>query len=111
MNSKLYERLYDKICELPVIDTHEHLFYGGDLTGQKDILKEYLVQYLSSDIISAGFLREQLNRVTDEKIDIAERWKIVEPYWEACRYTGYGQALDTAVKKIYGVKKISGKTI
>ena len=105
--------LFDEISKMPVIDTHEHLAWddGARNAQTNDVLSEYLIHYMSSDIISSGMKRADFDRVTDVRGDIAERWKIVEPYWEFCRYTGYGRSLDIAVKAIYGIDGIHACTI
>ena len=97
---------------LPVIDTHEHLPYAEDMRDRNtDILREYLSHYMSSDIVSAGMTPTCMETVRDHTRPLLERWRLVEPYWEACRYTGYGRALDIAVSRIYGIDGIRGSTI
>ncbi len=105
--------LFQEISKLPVIDTHEHLPWNEQWWANdgNDVLSEYLIHYLSSDIISSGMPRGEFNKVVDKSGDINERWKIVEPYWEACRYTGYARALDISAKGIYGVDGINAGTI
>jgi hypothetical protein len=97
---------------IPVIDTHEHLPYAEDKRDRDtDVLKEYLSHYMSSDIVSAGMPPADLLTVRDHSRPLPERWRLVEPFWEACRYTGYGRALDAAVREIYGIDGIRGNTI
>ena len=105
--------LFDEICKMPVVDTHEHLLWNDNARNSdgNDVLSEYLIHYMSSDIISSGMKRADFDKVTDSRGDVAERWKIVEPFWEFCRYTGYGRSLDIAVKAIYGIDGIYGTTI
>lgn len=106
------KEIYEEILKMPVIDTHEHLPYSDDDREKNtDILKEYLSHYMSSDIKSAGMKALDFNRVIDTGKPLVERWKLVEPYWEVCRYTGYGRALDIAVQAIYGIGKVCGSTI
>lgn len=40
-----------------------------------------------------------------------EKWKIVEPYWENARYTGYGRSLSIIAKDLCGLDKIDATTI
>jgi len=100
--------LFDEICKMPVVDTHEHLLWNDNARNSdgNDVLSEYLIHYMSSDIISSGMKRADFDKVTDSRGDVAERWKIVEPFWEFCRYTGYGRSLDIAGKAIYGIDGI-----
>lgn len=76
-----------------------------------DVLQEYLSHYMGSDLVSAGLSLHDLQKATDSRLDILERWKIVEPYWEVSRYTGYGRGLDLSVKAIYGIDGINAQTI
>jgi predicted TIM-barrel fold metal-dependent hydrolase len=113
MKNELNERLYDEIRVLPVIDTHEHLIWDEEIwhSDGKDVLSEYLTHYMKSDVLSAGLAPDKLSAVLDSKGDIAGRWRLIEPYWEASRYTGYGRALDISAKGIYGLDGVSGRTI
>jgi hypothetical protein len=104
--------LFDDISAMPVIDTHEHLpFAESDRPRDVDVLREYLSHYLSADLVSAGLAPASLERAKDPRVPLAERWKCVEPFWEACRFTGYARALDIAVRGIYGIDGIRGGTI
>lgn len=109
----LRERLYYALRELPVIDTHEHLPYdeADAYTDEDDVLREYLAHYIKSDIVSAGLKPAQLQQALDHSRPILERWRILEPYWEYARHTGYGRALDIAVKAVYGIEQINAGTI
>jgi Predicted metal-dependent hydrolase of the TIM-barrel fold len=108
-----YNRIYAEVCKMPVIDTHEHLSWNGDNINPSDadVLAEYLIHYMSSDIRSAGLSNADFEKVVNRETDIMERWNIVEPYWEFARYTGYGRALDIAVKGIYGINGVNRDTI
>ncbi len=101
------------VTKLPVIDTHEHLLWSEELreNQEADLLQEYLTHYMRSDVVSAGLTQEALAAVLDGKRDIRDRWRLVEPSWEASRYTGYGRALDLAVSAIYGIERICAQTI
>jgi len=105
--------LYEAIKSIPVIDTHEHLNVdeAGAYAQPTDILREYLTHYLSSDIKSAGLSGEDFKKVTDINGDLKDRWAIVAPYWEASRQTGYGRAIDIAVRELYGFDGVRGDYI
>lgn len=112
MLSTTSNRLFEQIERIPVIDTHEHLPHC-DEARQKDtdILGEYLLHYMSSDLRSAGLTHDLLSKIVDSSIPISQRWEWVEPYWEVCRYTGYGRALDIAARGIYGIDGVRRSTI
>ncbi len=109
----LYTALLSEIEKMPVIDTHEHLWWNeADFYRRgEDVLQIYLWHYLGSDVVSAGLKPEAREKVDDRTLPLLDRWRIVEPYWEASRYTGYGRALDIAVKGIYGIDGVNGETI
>ena len=107
-----FQEIFEYVKELEIIDSHEHLPHREDARDKDtDVLKEYLAHYFNSDLISAGLKPNDFEKVIDHKIPIMERWDIVEPYWENCRYTGYGRALDISVKAIYNIDGISRDTI
>jgi len=108
----LYTELLSEISKMPVIDTHEHLpIAEGERDRNTDVLKEYLTHYMSSDLKSAGLSEAAFARVIDPTGPLLERWKLVEPYWEASRHTGYGRALDISVRGIYGIDGVNRQTL
>jgi uncharacterized protein len=108
----IYNEILDFINRLEIIDTHEHLpCKEEDRDMDADILKEYLGHYFNSDLISAGLPSNDYASIIKENISVTKKWKLVEPFWEACRYTGYGRALDIVARDIYNVEKIDGSTI
>ena len=107
----VYEDLLAYIDTLQIIDTHEHLPNEADRPKDVDVLAEYLTHYFSCDLISAGLSDEDLARVKDSSKDLLQRWRRVEPYWDAARSTGYGRALDLAARGLYGIDGISRRTI
>jgi hypothetical protein len=107
-----YDEIYEYIADLEIIDTHEHLPAFEHLREQEtDVLKEYLAHYLVCDLISAGLSSEDYEKVMNNKLPLDQRWKLVEPYWDYSRNTGYARALDISSKALYGVERISGDTI
>lgn len=109
---KIYEEVHDYASSIAVIDTHEHLPPRESEREQKtDVLREYLTHYFDRDLISAGLTIGDYEKVIDHSLPLKERWTLVEPYWDMCRYTGYGQSLQRSVKGLYGIEEISGKTI
>jgi len=110
--SRVYEEIFDFIQTLEIIDTHEHLPFKEEAREKPtDVLREYLSQYFKDDLFSSGLSQEEFDRAIDIASPLPERWKIVEPYWEACRYTGYGRALDAAAQGLYGIESITGETL
>lgn len=107
-----YEEIYETICALDIIDTHEHLPYREqDRPRDTDILREYLTHYFSCDLVSAGLPPEKLEYCRDISVPLMRRWELLEPFWNAARHTGYGRSLDIAVSELYGMDRICSDTL
>ncbi len=107
-----FEEIHDFVRGLAVIDTHEHLpGREEERDRDTDVLKEYLFHYFNRDLLSAGLPAADYARVVEPRLPLMERWRLVEPYWEAARHTGYGRALDLSARGLYGLERIDGSTI
>ncbi|HUU42227.1 MAG TPA: amidohydrolase family protein [Planctomycetota bacterium] len=110
--SSAYDALREHVFALDIIDTHEHLpAFERNRPRETDVLGEYLTHYFSSDLVSAGLSAEALVFARDHTKPLAERWKTVEPFWEAARHTGYGRSLDVAARLLYDIDAITAKSI
>lgn len=106
------QTLFDRIACMPIMDTHEHLPLRPQLrTTPCDVLTEYLSHYFCMDLISAGMPQSSLDTARDTTLDIEQRFALLQPWWDICRTTGYGQALDETVQGLYGEKRIDASTI
>lgn len=110
MNAK--EALREHIDGLTILDTHEHLPSSEAVRDRDtDVLKEYLAHYFNRDLLSAGLPKADYEAIVQRKMPIREKWRLVEPWWGLCRYTGYGRCLDLTVRELYGLPGISRDTI
>lgn len=110
--SSIRKRLGEHIARMPIIDTHEHVPASEakrDPSG--DLFTEFLSHYFNRDLISAGLPPSDLERVLNKEGTVVERWSLLEPYWEASRYTGYGRSLQLAAADIYGIPFIDSNSI
>jgi len=106
----VYEELRSYIGALPVIDTHEHTaVYKSEK--YPDYLKTTVNTYARMDLHSAGMTVDMLAKVMDTSLPVMERWLLCEPYWKACRNTGYIRMHERAARELYGVDEISRDTI
>jgi uncharacterized protein len=107
-----YEEILKYIDTLHIIDTHEHLqCFEEDRDKNTDVLKEYLWHYFDKDLISAGLSVSDYNKIAGMDHTISEKWKIVQPYWNVSRYTGYGRSLQICARDLYGIENIETSTI
>lgn len=108
--SAIFESVMETLEETPVIDTHEHL-ENEERHEKWNVLSDYTQHYFVCDLISSGLPPERISHLDDEELSIIEKWDSLSPWWERCRNTGYGQALDLAARKLYGVDEINRATI
>lgn len=110
-----FERIHDFIKEMPIIDSHEHLFaddtkFYSENPASKDFLAMIIQVYGYMDLFVAGCKVPPMT-LGNPSIPVMERWKMIEPFWEEVRLTGFFQPLDIAVRDLYGVDRIDGSTI
>lgn len=111
MNST-FEKIFEHVRDIEIIDTHEHLScFENEREKNTDFLKEYLTDYFNRDLISAGLSKADYEKAIDIRLPLMERWKIVEPFWNVAKHTGYGRGLDNTVNGLYGIDSISGRTL
>jgi len=117
-SSDVRKVVFEKVFATALIDTHEHLIEENErLRGtshprvRSDDWTLLFSHYLNSDMLVAGMKQAEHDRFFSPGIDPADKWKLLEPYWPAVKNTGYGQAVRIAIAQLYGVEKLSGKTV
>lgn len=117
-SSDIRKQVFQKVFQTPFIDTHEHLIEEkGRLVGAAhprvkcDDWSMVLNHYIDSDMLSAGMPQADYNNFFSPLIDPVDKWKLLEPYWNAVKNTGYGQAVCIALKELYGVAELSAGTV
>ncbi|MDX9754959.1 MAG: amidohydrolase family protein [bacterium] len=112
-----YAALCQRIDETPFIDTHEHLLEEEErLQENSGRIKAndwsfILSHYLDSDLLSAGMPRPEYEAFFSAALDPMQKWAVLEPWWWAVRHTGYGQAVEIAVRKLYDVEGLTKDSI
>ena len=104
-------RLLSAVEDIPLVDSHEHLYAEEDRVRERMDFFMLIKEYVLQDAVSAGLPRDSAEIVLNEKASVADRWRAFEPFWKHVRFTGYGQALRIAVRDIYGVEEISAATV
>lgn len=108
----------ERVFATAFVDTHEHLIEEEErLEGashprvSSDDWTMLLSHYLDSDMRVAGMTGEAMDRFFSSKVDPADKWRLLEPYWTAVKNTGYGQAVRLAISHLYDVDELSAKTV
>lgn len=105
----LRQRLQGAIDQIPIVNTHEHTIAEADrLAAPRDpfLLVDH---YLVNDMVSAGMPADDVAKLANTSMAIADRWKIFEPWWKRCQFTGYATAFRTALQDLYGVAEIDAR--
>ena len=116
--SDIREHIFDKVFRTPFIDTHEHLIEEKQRlrgAGHKRIPSDdwslLLTHYIDSDLISSGMKHKDYDRFKSKNVEPKDKWKILAPHWPAVRNTGYGQAVEIAMSRLYDVPELNDKTV
>lgn len=120
----MYESLRAQADKMTILDTHEHLPGRESQRDQKvDVISEFFSQYISADLVSAGLsyrvMQEDVRGMdlttytaSDRPpLPLMEKWKLIEPYFDACRTTGYGRFVEIAARELYGIDEINRDTV
>ena len=106
----LYQEIHDYISTLWVVDSHEHTAnYKSWPT--MDYIQLTVNTYSVYDLRSAGLPAETLKKITNPALPVMERWLMLEPYWQACRNTGFVRMHERIARDVYGVDGINRNTI
>jgi len=112
------KELFEKVFATPLIDTHEHLLEEKErLRGpgrprvRVDDWSLLLSHYLDSDLLTCGMPQDEYNRLFSSDVDPLEKWEILAPYWPFVRSTGYGQAVEIAMRELYDVPHLGPDTV
>ncbi|MBI2842245.1 MAG: amidohydrolase family protein [Armatimonadetes bacterium] len=111
--SRTRRDIQEFVDQIPIVSTHEHLrAEKAILAGFPEPLdfSQILYTYNPADLISSGLPKETWDKVRGSDMPIDEKWKIIEPYWEKSKYTGYGWAIDITIRNYYGLDGLSSNT-
>lgn len=110
-DSTMARGLAEALDRVRLFNTHEHLLPEKQRVAEPADLFLFLGHYALNDLISAGLEGAALETVRNPKAADENRWKAVAPYWEAARFTGYGQAFSIAIRDLYGVEELLPGTV
>lgn len=113
ISQQLRERLGRAVSEIVAVDTHEHIPNESVALRKEWSFFNFFEHYVSSDLVSAGMPRGDLERMrdTDNGLSLEERWALMAPYWPHAATTGYGTAMREYMRDLYGVADIDGDTV
>lgn len=113
----VYRAIHERVETTPIVDTHEHLIEEENrLSATSERIKandwSFLIShYLDSDMTTCGMPRADHEAFFSPETDPLRKWDLLEPYWPRIQNTGYAQAVEIAVRQLYGVEGLSRQTI
>ena len=102
------------IQQLRVINTHEHQRYEDQWVnhGPIDLLQDLFNGYEVADFITAGLSSQAFTDARDATAKpVEERWEKLSPWWDAIRFTGYGEAVRLQAKHLYNIDRITSQSL
>ena len=111
-------RIWEQVERTPFIDTHEHLIEESRrVRGETDDglfpcddWTMLLHHYLSDDFASAGMPAEDRMRLRAPETASDEKYRLVEPWWQKTRHTGYAQSVRYTLRLLYGEDDLTAES-
>jgi predicted TIM-barrel fold metal-dependent hydrolase len=101
---------------IPLADTHEHLLEEPERLSEAEgerapDFSALFAMYSSHDLDVAGMPSADRARFRAPQTPFEEKWRLLKPYYERCRNTGYLQAARIAVQRLYGEDDLTDDSI
>lgn len=114
LSRELVSNIHGLIQQTPFVDTHEHLPSESERIANKENRKEtpapdfsmLFSQYADSDLRVSGLSRDDYKKFISWELSPKDKWKIIAPFYERCRNTGYLLSIRESVQALYGVEDI-----
>ncbi|MER9714014.1 hypothetical protein NKJ13_27840 [Mesorhizobium sp. M0174] len=99
------------VAETDLADTHEHLVEESRRTKGStgwlfpcDDWALLFREYIQDDLHCAGMSIADELRFYDPETPSIDKFKLVHPFWERMKHTGYAQAFSHTLRKLYGIE-------
>jgi len=115
--NNIFDKISEQIGKIQFIDTHEHLI---DESERLDCIKPFiqcddwttiLGMYTKFDFVSSGMLQKEVDSISSQEISPIEKWRIIQPYWDSIKHTGYGQVISYTINDLYDISELNEKII
>ena len=101
-----FDKLRSYLDEVPLVDCHDHNQENVHRYNDPIDVVANLVEYFRQDLVSASSLRD-VERITDAKLSIEERWPLLEEVWKRTCHTGYAQVIRRVLAKFYRLEELT----
>ncbi len=103
--------LLEQIATIPVIDSHEHLWTEAERPAEEVDALRLLESYTVGDLAAAGCPARSVAQIVDVQADLAERWRLLEPYWLKIRNGSYARMFMRSLRDLFGCEELSEGTL
>ncbi len=91
-----------------IVDTHEHLDTEAEFASAHVDFGRLFLHYANCDLVSAGLSPKDMEQIqTDAQLSPSDKWRLMAPYWDAIRNTGYARCLEIAIRDLYDLDGLS----
>lgn len=116
---KSYQAIVEWVDQTSFVDTHEHLVEENIRVSDVQHSSflpcndwAYLFSdYVADDLVLAGMPLSEKQRFFAPDISSEEKYRIVAPYWDRVRHTGYAQALRHTLRGVYGEDDLTAESL
>ena len=107
--STIFNRLLDRIQQMPIVDCHEHLM-GPRIDLAQAAVEPILAIvsfYFISDLWAAGATNEEIELLQSHEATTNEKWPVFSRLWAATEHTAYARVTKLVLKEVYGIDKLT----
>lgn len=109
---EIAKSLREYLKGIRIVDTHEHLDTEEEFIREPTDFGRLFLHYANSDLLSAGCPPKDITRLqNDRDLSPTEKWRLIAPYWQYMRGTGYGRCLEIVIRDLYGLEGLSAETV
>ncbi|NLG51789.1 MAG: amidohydrolase family protein [Chloroflexi bacterium] len=109
--AEIYQRLRERIEQLPVIDCHEHTVGPQGAQENREPLACLMPGYVQSDlaaVVYPGWPEGNFwNILNDQDVPTEEKWPLFEPIWRQTEHTAYARVTKRVLRDVYGEEELT----
>lgn len=110
----LFSNIHELIKQTPFVDTHEHLPPESERIANKENKEKtpapdfgmLFSHYADSDLQVSGLSKDGYRKLTSWELSPKDKWKLMSPFYERCRNTGYLLCVRESIRALYGTDDI-----
>lgn len=105
------DRLYDRLCEIRAINTHEHLWDEPYRLENPGDWTSLFFHYGSTALGTAGLQEKEKEELFSKDTEHLRKWEIFSRVFDQAQNTAYIKAVLIAIKDIYGIDEINSDSM